>query len=86
MAIPRKKTNQPINIAAMYSIAKADVAYYYDIIDQIQELIQSHPEVSHTFIVEQILKKHAQTEKWFMEMQGYHKEAIIDQIKPRRKD
>ena len=86
MAIPRKKINQPINLTAMHNIAKANVAYYYDIIDQIRALIEDHPEVSQNFIAEQVLKKHAQTEDWFREMQEYHRESIIDQIKPRKRD
>lgn len=85
MAIARKKP--PIfNIPKMQAEAKADVAFYYDIIGQISEMIERHSNVSHNFIVEQILRKNELSDEWFMEMQGYHKEMIIDQIKPKRKD
>lgn len=82
-----KKIQPLIDINALHAKAKADVAIYHDIIDQLTFLIDKHPEVSRQFLCETILKSFGVEHEWFNDMQIIHKQDIIDsirQLKPRK--
>lgn len=83
MALARKR-KPLIDIQAMYAKAKADVATYHDIIEQITYLIEKHPEVSKQFLCETILKSFGVDHEWFNDMQLIHKQDIIDSVRSQK--
>ena len=82
----RPKNSQPlINIVALYAKAKADVATYYEIINQCNFLIDAHHGVSKAFIIDTVLKSFDLDEQWFSEMQEHHKQNIRDSVRGKSK-
>ena len=65
----------------MQAEAKAEVATYYDILNELDKLSDKHPTVSKNFLASAILKRYKETVEWFREMQDHHRQTIEDSIK-----
>lgn len=78
------KKLKAIDIRAMQATAQADVALYYDILNELDRLSNMHPTVSQNFICTAILKQYNSQIDWFKDMQDFHKQSIEDSIRNRK--
>lgn len=89
MAKPRKIKSTSsslasiIDIGAMQAEAKRAVQSYRLIVSEINRLIDNHPEVNQSFLIDTVLEQFGVDEHWFNTMQEHHKQSIIDSVRGR---
>ena len=65
----------------MYNEIFDDVALYYDVITEINNTVERHPQVATQFLINAVAEKFNRNLQWFLTMQEYHKQSIYDNIK-----